>query len=414
MKDFAFFCTPPEVKFFSGIIKNIPKEILDIHIGTIAPGNDTFTGLADCMVKDIHKLMDAGYCVHPLDTEKLMEHRAVALSFLFFHPRFLDWRNKKSWPNLIYLMHDTSYFGLSWDLPPHFYIMASKGQALAPENDKVSKESDPEKFFQYMSLPKNMVNEFSYTGPWQLNEWCKNRNLSKEKLRDMLEQKICARLPENKPVIAFFLDEYCDRALVEEGFKKLVPYASIIVKGWGNFIMPDLPGAYRWPDRNYAPNLLRFGADYILAGYQSGTLSTSTMLGQKIIPYYTEKVHIHGNWLNDGSRSYTYFLPDQTPNPKVAAKLPTRIMDVLNPPLNLLDTEGILDRINSREWWNDYAARLPSVQKSIFGDYSIDDAPERTAGLIMKVFEKNSFGNDAAAVRIRPEYGNIIPDVQHK
>lgn len=65
-------------------------------------------------------------------------------------------------------MNDTSYFGLSWDLPPHFYIMASKGQALAPEKNKASKETDPGKYAEYMSLPKSMVNEFAFTGPYHL------------------------------------------------------------------------------------------------------------------------------------------------------------------------------------------------------------------------------------------------------
>lgn len=69
-----------------------------------------------------------------------------------------------------------------------------------------------------------------------------------------------------------------------------------------------------------------------------------------------------------------------------------------------MDTKGILDRITSNEWWNDYNKRLPGAQKSIFGDYSIDDAPEKTAELIMRVFENNTFGKDAVGVQLRPEF----------
>lgn len=143
----------------------------------------------------------------------------------------------------------------------------------------------------------------------------------------MLERKLGANLPKEKPIIAFFVDEYCDKTQVEEGVKKLASYASIIIKSYRGWLMQDVPETYNWPDTGYAPNLLRFGADYILAGYQSGTLSTSTMLGLKIIPYYTDPVYINGNWDKAVTSSYTYFLPGQTPNPKVAAKLPTRIMD---------------------------------------------------------------------------------------
>lgn len=405
MKDFAFYCEPEEVSYFTGVIKNIPKEIIDVHVATYGQQN-SFHNLPVCIRNSIQDLIDNGYCISPLDVEKLLKYRSIALSFKFFASEIdhLGWRTVKTWPNLIYLMHDASFFGLSWDLPPHFYIMASKGQALAPEKNKVSKETDPEKYAEYMSLPKNMVNEFAYTGPYQLNEWCKNRNLPRQQLREMLERKLGACLPKDKPIIVFFEDEYCDRKHIMGGLRKLAPYASIIIKCWSSWVMPDVLGIYRWPDQSYAPNLLRFGADYIMAGYQSGTLSTSTMLGLKIIPYYTDIVYINGNWDKAVTSSYTYFLPGQTPNPKVAAKLPTRIMDVLNPPINIMDTQGIMNRINSSEWWSDYNKRLPGAQKSIFGDYSIDDAPEKTAGLIMRVFEKNTFGKDAVGVRLRPEF----------
>lgn len=83
MKDFVFYCTPDEVSFFSGIIRNIPKEIIDIQVGPYTGPKD-FNGLPICMQGRIQDLIYKGYNVTPLDAEKLMKYQSVALSFKFF------------------------------------------------------------------------------------------------------------------------------------------------------------------------------------------------------------------------------------------------------------------------------------------------------------------------------------------
>lgn len=114
-------------------------------------------------------------------------------------------------------------------------------------------------------------------------------------------------------------------------------------------------------------------------------------------------INSHGRSSNKRAR-YTYYL-DRTRRP---SDIRLDILDTLNPPLNLQNTEELLARLADTSWWTEYSQRLPAAQQAIFGKYTIDDAAEKTAALIKKVFEQGSFGADATAVRLRPEAGRII------
>lgn len=257
-------------------------------------------------------------------------------------------------------------------------------------------------FAQLMRLPREMRNEFAYSGPYHIGDWAEKRHCSRAHLRSMLEEKLGCALDARKPVVAFLLDEVSHLNQVGVALEQLALHVNLVCKIG---LMPPPCGAYVWPEEGFAPNLLRFAAEYILAGYHSGTLASSTMLGLPVIPYYTPLTYEGGR----GKRKkrlggHKVYLPGNFTSDNICID----ILDQLNPPVNLMDTSAILDRMDDTSWWTDYTARLPTAQKNIFGDYCIDGAASKTAALLVRAVTHGTFGEDADAVRLRPEYGTLV------
>ncbi len=82
----------------------------------------------------------------------------------------------------------------------------------------------------------------------------------------------------------------------------------------------------------------------------------------------------------------------------------------INPPLDLLATDKILERMKSESWWDAYNKLLPATQKEIFGDYELEGAAAKAARLLVRITGTGSFGKDIAALRLRPEFAKGIPE----
>lgn len=264
---------------------------------------------------------------------------------------------------------------------------------------QIIKDKNPELFRQALALPREMINEYAYTGLYHLGEWEEKRLAPKAQLRAELEQKLQCSLPDDKPVVAFLQDEFCHPRQVTKALEALAPYVTLVIKGQG---IPDIEGTYIWKDGGFAPNLLRFAADYILAGYHSGTLASSTMLGLRVIPYYTSLIYFNGPILGKLDK-YTRYMPGHYKGGHVCVD----IIQNINPPLDLLDTNAVLDRISDESWWISYAQGLPDAQKTIFGDYAISGAASKTARLLIRACGHGSFGEDVTTIGLRPEFCNF-------
>lgn len=401
MKDFAFYLTPEEIVYYGAIIRNLPYEFLDIHIGPTQKTISSFLPLHKETQRHIETLADEGYSVFPLNANLLRHYRNVVLSSGFFGrlQTHFDWQTGRRM-GLACLFHSTDTPGRSNQFPASWYILAHQRQAQSPEKNKISRRENEALFAQLMTLPREMLNEYAYTGLYHLGEWTEKRHSPKDCLRAELEERLQSSLPAHRPVVAFLQDEFCHPRQVTQALEKLTPYVTLIIKG--NLPEP-VTGAYTWPEANYAPNLLRFAADFLLAGYHSGTLASSTMLGLPVVPYYTNLIHKGGRVFGKLDK-YTAYLPGYFKDQHVCVD----ILEQLNPPVNLMDTQAVLERVHDAAWWVTYAQRLPTAQKIIFGDYEIDGAAAKTARLLVRIFGRGSFGEDAVAVRLRPEYGELV------
>ncbi len=401
MHELAFVMSPAEVPFYSPVVRCLPAEFVDIYVGTIVQSkNDIFSfkNMTEQFFVNVTDLRDVGFSVFPLATDSLSSYKHAIISRNFyFNNLFFDWDSLRHITHIC-LTHAVDAKFLSGNIAAHLYIAASQRQALLNEDSKVARGSRA--FTQLMHLPCEMRNEYAYSGPYHIGDWAQKRHWPKDQLRDMLEEKIGCTLDAHKPVVAFLQDEVSHLGQMVEALERLAPHVNLVVK-----MIPTVRGAYVWPNEGFAPNLLRFAADFILAGYHSGTLASSTMLGLPIIPYYTPLTHEGGRGVSRKKLgSHKIYLPGNFMGENVCVD----ILDQLNPPINLMDTAAILDRMENHSWWSDYAARLPVAQKNIFGDYCIDNAASRTAALLVRAVTHGSFGADVEAVRLRPEYGRLV------
>ena len=409
MHKLAFIISAVEVPFYSAVIRCLPTEFVDVYLGTRYQSKEdiiSFNTLSKPLFAHISSLLDEGYSVSPLTADSLSAYKNAVVNRNFYScmPLF-NWKNLRHM-TFMALTHAVDAFFNSGNIAARLYIAVSQRQARRREDSKVARDSQA--FTQLMHLPCKMRNEYAYSGPYHIGDWAKKRHWPKDRLRGMLEEKIGCTLDARKPVVAFLLDEVSHLGQVVAALERLAPLVNLVVKMLPvpGMAPPIVRGAYVWPSEDgFAPNLLRFAADFILAGYHSGTLASSTMLGLSVIPYYTPLTHEGGRGVSRKKLgSHKIYLPGNFPGDNVCVD----ILEYLNPPINLMDTSAILDRMENHSWWSDYAARLPAGQKNIFGDYCIDNAASKTATLLVRAITHGTFGADADAVRLRPEYGTLV------
>lgn len=403
MKEFAFYMSPYEMAYFGSIIKNLPKEFVDVHVGSLDGKISDFSALAAEYRKQIDQFAAEGYSVLPLNPDMLDNYRAAAMSTEFYGPatKLFDWR-KTSQTRLAALVHST-YLPLdSNGFSANYYLLASRREAEHKELLKVLPAKNPRLFRKISALSRRMLNEYAWTGPYHFGEWLEKRFADKSQLRAELEEKLQRDLDPSKPVVAFLESWFNHPDLMKEGLTRLAPHVNLIIK---KLTPLDIKGAYLWPENSFAPNLLRFASDFILASYRSGTLTSSTMLGLPVIPYYTPLVSqdwfVRSKWA-----PYQILMPKHFEGKDMCVDILLKI----NPPLDLLATDKILERMKSESWWDAYNKLLPATQKEIFGDYELEGAATKAARLLVRITGTGSFGKDIAALRLRPEFAKGIPE----
>lgn len=396
MKDYAIYLYPRELNYFTPVIKTFPPQSLDIHISHNNKQKISFSDFAQDIRDNISQLRDLSYTVREMDVSCFEGYRGVALTNIFFEPgasNMFNWPENYWRPRLAGFYHQSGRSFFSEGRAPSYYFMASTRQAEIKEAHKVSRRKDPDLFMKLRRLPQNKINEFTYTGPFHLGEWLERRHLPRELLRGELEEKMHCSFDPNKPVVAYFENFRNDPAEQRVALERLAQNVNLVTK---LFTEGDtIKGAYVWPDSGYAPNLLRFASDFILASYRSGTFASSTMLGLRVIPYYTPTTYL------DVPRTkrvpYTHYLAPNFNKEDINSE----IIDKLNPLFNILDTGALLDRLGDAAWWLNYEENLPAAQNDIFGSYDMDDAVNRTSNLLKRVFEEESLGEDTVALKIR-------------
>ena len=389
MEKIAWVTTLVELAFYNPVIKCFEDNIVDLYIGRIH----------DLRLPEALQDWPVNFHYKEITQDALQKYENIVVSRNFLWGGLKDFNLETT--RCIALTHAVDAPLSSGSMAARWYIAASRRQAETPESGKVICSHQPELAGKLLSLPVLLRNEYAYSGPYHLGEWAVKRHCPKEELQQELEEFLGCSFDRSKPVVAFLQDEFCHEQQLIDGLGRLAEHVNLVIKAGPR--ISALPGVFAHPHKSFAPNLLRFAADYILAGYHSGTLASATMLGLQVIPYYSSMVFRGGRAKGKRAR-YTVYLERQRNGDNIGVD----ILESLNSPVNIQDTENILARISDEDWWAQYRKRLPAAQKTVFGDYDIDHAAEKTAQLIRRVFEKETFGENTAAVRLRPEYGHIV------
>ena len=396
----AFLCSPKSLKMFQPIIENMPSDYIDICF-ILSPEEEargvTLDDFSFCS-EDIGSLKKKGYTVQIISPRDVEDYPQVIADVLHYkqsyQPILAPILHKKQ--RTLSLFHNVDSFAIHEG--EHYCIYAHQKHALRPMPNRACRSLQPDVFKQLQELPQEVKTEFSYTGPFHLGEWETKRLLPKAELRAELEEYLQTKLPVDRPIVAFLQDEIGHDGQTVQGLAKLAEYATIIAKPLTPLNLPS--SILQWPSKSFAPNLLRFASDFMLAGFHSGTFASSLMLGLHVIPYHTRIVYKNGRAAGHLGNYKSFLHLEKTGNPHICPYC----IEQMGFTMDLEDTKGIVDLMNNNTFWDDYHARLPQMQKSIFGDYIIEGAAQKTAMLAMRALVKGSFGTDTEAIQIRPEF----------
>lgn len=256
--------------------------------------------------------------------------------------------------------------------------------------------------------------EIAVTGPFHIGEYLERRK-TKQEYRRELEEYLEMKLPDEKPVLAVFDNIATLPGQLLVAINKLAMDFTVIFKERNTLdrvrhvaLSPEVI-LYRG---GRSPNTLRFGADFILAGYEAATFYTSVMLGLDVIPYYTR--YIRHFWVTGGKTlPYSCLIPQMiTPMNATSKNILLDIFHRAGHLFDILKTEEIKKAVLGNEYLEWYHTNLPRIQRETFGDYLLEGAPEKTAEYILRFAKDGTLGDDCAAVHFKfnprlPDIGNV-------
>lgn len=385
----SFFFSRYEVSYFKNLIKEIPKDICRI---IILENEESLYNLPidneyHAKFWGFHDIFTSGYDIFVANNDIIRnsDFSVTTAAIYYYNNTYYKWIDINLVESLrdIYLVHSTDASGV----PPkssRWMIAQHMRMALTEEKNKHTSN--------FSSLLKSgNVTEYAYTGIYSLGEWEQKRKLPKNILQKELEQILGRKLKKDQPVIVFFQDEISDWREYVMGLNELSKSANVIYKSYAKNIDRSCTalhdGIYIWPSDRMSQNILRFSADIILAGYHSGTFVSSAMLGLKVIPYHTSFVLDKSN---NNYTDYIYFLEKET--------IHTKIINYLNLPL--LHMKNCNKNTLHDIFYHDVCSeKLERLKKNVFFDYMIDGATQKTAQLILKAFNRGTFGDAVVALR---------------
>lgn len=255
----------------------------------------------------------------------------------------------------------------------------------------------PKTLSQYNNSTLNTC-EIAYTGLYHISGFKNTHNLYENKKELFSNLKL--DMDPNKPLCVLFEDELSNFGQIVYCCNKLANFINIIIKPHFSFKSPLLSKLDKrihvYRNRMLAQNLLRYSADFILAGYYSGTFCSSVMLGLNVIPYYSRIVSCKG--IPDKNYRYTYYIDDikyYTNDPlKINLVHKFKIFD-------LLDINRLKKAILQDDYITWYKQNLASIQKDVFGDYATENAAEKTAEYILRFVRDKTLGEQCSSIYLK-------------
>lgn len=246
--------------------------------------------------------------------------------------------------------------------------------------------------------------ELCYTGPYHIGEFLERRHEEKAKIKTELAEQLGIDIPNDKPLVFMLEDEICHMGQIAYAANRMARYATVIFKA---LLPPTDPRMTKFSSDVhvlrgiFVPNLLRFAADFVCCSYMSGSFTTSVMLGQNVLPYYSRLVNTHN--LKKASfhmKRYDSISPSDQELRSAKHVLYSKFHEA-GKLLDLVNTESFKKAILGTEYRDWYQTVLPSLQKEAFGDYLLEGAPQKTANYIMRFIEEGTLGKDCAAVYLK-------------
>lgn len=247
--------------------------------------------------------------------------------------------------------------------------------------------------------------EICHTGLYHIGEFLERRHEKKSQLKAELAEQLGIDIPQDKPLIFLLEDELCHIGQIAYAANHMAEYATVIYKSLLPVADPRLAKfsskvhMLRGP---LAPNLPRFAADFVCCGYMSGSFTTSVMLGQNVLPYYSRLLRI-------SSKPHPHFPPKTYDTfktlPEACFRSAANIIYAKfyeeGRLLDLAKADSFKNAIQGTEYREWYQSVLPSLQKEAFGDYLLDGAPQKTADYIMRFVKEGTLGKDCTAVYLK-------------
>lgn len=250
--------------------------------------------------------------------------------------------------------------------------------------------------------------ELCYTGPYHLGEFLEMRK-DKSSLKAELAEQLGIDIPLDKPLVFILEDQYCHLGQIAYMANQMSRYATVIFKTLAEVADPylekfnDAVHVFRSPA---TPNLPRFAADFICCGYKSGSFTTSVMLGQNVLPYYSRivsRVKAKNHPFCDISR-YDRFKPVAEPPLRTAADIIYLKFYDEGRLFDLVDSSAFENAISGTEYADWYQSILPNLQKEAFGEYQIDGVLQKTADYIMRFVNEGTLGEACSGVAFKKKY----------
>lgn len=289
--------------------------------------------------------------------------------------------------------------------PRNFLVCASQGLLPGIRNHYAHLERTGEfrpeamlKTVPYLEGEEAVEYEAGYSGLYHLDPACFTARETRERMRPQLLELLQLDPEDDRPIVICFSDEISDFREFDEGISGITDDFIVILKTFPGYIKQyAYDRVHVIVDRQHN-DLLRLGSDFIVAGVNSGSLSTCMMIGLRAVPYYTQTMH-----RNAVTREEVYLKGVEEPvlYPLSVENLANRTNGYatdLVPVVDGGDAEMLRTRLKDRSIWDGFDERVDawSREEREHGDYLKAGAAEKTADMIRNVASHGTLGEDAS------------------
>lgn len=382
-KPLAFAIESHSIHFFESVILQFSPQEAEIVIPSVTTG-----GVAKISPDSPLTSYIVSYGV-----ENLSKYKCIVLDSMVKYDPLLGQR-------VIGVAHAVdNYFSGQYLENLHGIICMSRNYAIGTGIELLPDECD-----FVASIDPDAKCEKAYSGPYHASQW-----LSADRIQ--LRALICAEygIADDRPFILFMEDEVCQHGQIVHCITELSKFCHVFFKPLLIHSKPKLMGklgvnthVVNTPD--LAPNVLRFGCDYIFASFYSGTLLSSVMLGLTPLCYYS-KYYYSPHKMATPAHVDNYI--DSRPtwqeeafgfrDPKISLLRFLRSRGMM---FDLLDHTRIRRAITGGAMAKFYETNRQQID-GFFGHFYRDDAHLRTAALIHRFSKEGSFGEDCASLHIK-------------